>query len=212
VTALWYALITTLCIVAPLTGIALIGSRFKSRVAFVAAGTTVVVTLAINWPVFYFSGPAIGFSALAFWSSFGLWFFNFLLISVVLSAAATVDPDSDKLVEFTGGFKTLIGGFVALLLVVMIFGIGGVFTQDRASYLASQAKVTVVNVKPDPITKKIPVPESDSDHILLTPVQVANYKAKQAFQGNLGTLYTKSEGNVQSVGGHFEWEFPLGYD
>ncbi len=206
----WTALVMTFVLVIPLMLLSLIRTKSPTRVLTYASIATTVFTL-LNWWLIFAEVPVIGFTSVSIWHNFWLYFNELLILGLILCAAG-LDWNADDLRDaFHTGASIVLSLIVFLLLLGVVVGTGGVFSQNRATSLANQVKVTIHH-KPAKPGDPIEVPKTDEQHILMAPRQVANAAAKQALTGNLGTIYEidPATGTLASQAGTLKWFYPLG--
>ena len=213
-----HALLLTIIVVIIPTAFGLINSYSPTRTISAAAIAVAVGTL-LNWGVFFWIVPGIGFNAVILWHNFWWLFFEFLIMTLVI-AFVSIDWDSTLDRGWSSSRrsnrKVGVGAWTGLVVaavvfvVGLVFGGGGVFSQGRASQLAGLLNVTV-HEKPSSPSEPIAVPPTDDAHMLMVPRQVANNSAKQALTGNIGTIYELQvrHAELASVGGTLQWAYPL---
>jgi hypothetical protein len=172
------------------------GRREMATIGAIASG---VVILLINWLVIYLARPVVGISTTSFYQSFWMWMLS-ALFAIIVIGACSYDWNS------YGGDTIAVGLYVAgaLWAVVMIYGFlnmaNGVWTESRAQTLAHEVHAVQ--------TKVGSYPDTDANHIVVVPEQVARRSASVAMSsgsGNLSTAYQLLEPQLQSVGKHAYW-------
>jgi len=206
------AVFMTLLFVVPCTAIVLIRERSKKRVLLSAVGLSVLVSF-INWMTLIWGRPVVSFSLTAYFHTWWLWMVDLLLVIGGLCAAAFDRWDEDDKNEkgkTISHWRLPKGAWVLIVVWGMLFfgGIftmmGGVWTSDRAHQLVSQVK--------DSEQEPGVYPESDTNHMVVVPLEVARTKAGIAMSSgstNLATYYEINEPALQVVGGKAYWIVPF---
>lgn len=165
--------------------------------ALKSGAAVALVLFVINVPSMWLVKPLVGFNmASIFNGTTFTWWMVELLIAIVVVAGfgATYDAWTNK------GMWTIAIAWI----VVLVFGIlnigGGVWTETRANKLAG-----LVDVKIEKIGN---YPDTDPNHIVSVPEQVARRAASSAMTSggkNLSTNYEALDPELQSVDGHAYW-------
>lgn len=149
----------------------------------------------MNWLVFYFNRPALT----GVWGGW-LWLTGDVALALVIFGIISISR------EHMSATIPVFSGILAFWLIVTAFLAG----LTPFSVKGAQDMASIANIKEMPIGL---YPDTDADHILLVPQEVAFYKAKQ-FVGtaidpqtgrNLSTVYTPDGGTLQSVNNHLYW-------
>lgn len=193
-----HALLVTLIVVG-LPAVVIIPSSSGSRLpAAVGAVVIGIILLLLNWLIVYKGRPVIAFNATSFYHSFWLWMPELLLAILVMGA---LGANHDE------GLPQL-GTVIVTVAWVLVFAYGllnmanGVWTAGRAQKLASEVHVTVSKVGD--------YPDTDANHIVIVPEQVARRSASVALSsssdgGSLATAYKALDPVLQSVDNHAYW-------
>lgn len=198
------------------TGFTLVGSRSKERT--VLTGLFVLIGFGlINTLCFWLLPGVAGFSMLSLYQNLLGWLIEFLCVFVIIAIAANVgqvkkstdrhyrygegsEYFKDATRAIGAGTKFLGALLVVLLVVAAAQGVNGIWTDARAKQLANQ-----VQVSEEPAGS---YPDTDSDHIVVVPEQVARRTASAAMTSggiNLATNYVAMDPVLQSVKQHAYW-------
>lgn len=184
-------LVSALIIVALASVPVFIASSSRSDVA-ISAGITLVVLALINWFIYWLALPIMGFGWLMYSQMWGWWLVEFIVVLAALSMF-----NADAIDRWTAP--------VAICLIWSLLLLQGIFNQKAwlpgdGDALRSQAQVTIVDQVGE-------YPETDSNHMVVVPVEVARQTAHTALgsHGDVSTFYNEGEPALQSVAGHAYW-------
>lgn len=198
------ALLSSLVLTVPVTLIALIGNEHREG-TLLAGAYSLLGLLLLNWAIFWFSRPTTGFSAISFYKSWWIWMLEAaVVIAAVLVASGNLFSHGDK--HPSRGSYIVTGVWALIFVVGWVTMGGGVWSQNRASQLANTVDVEIMDAGE--------YPETDTDHILMVPVEVARQTAGTALSSggnarNFGTLYQLGEPNLQLIDGSLYWIVPM---
>ena len=186
------AALTVAVLVGIPTALNMIGSR-KPLVTLGSGVATWVIFTLITTGIWYFQLPVAGLSATAFYANWLIWF-GIVIVSGLITGAATV---------FANDEEPTIGSFItaAVVVVALLWSLGAmnVWSDDEAKVLAHS------------VTVKMPgesgaYPDSDANHIVVVPEEVALNSARAAMNSsgaNLSTVFEADNPTLQAVDGHF---------
>ena len=176
-------------------------SSFSLAATLCSGGITTILIFSFDWLFFFKALPP-------FLGSGHILIIVLNLVFVVV-VCAIVDGISST------NYDTSIGAAWPLALVLLlIIGVVSIFksqaplTQSGADKLASQIHVTT--------EKATDYPNTDTNHIRIVSVESAQSRAHSALgsasASNLSTLYSVSDGVLQSVDDHLYYLFPLDFN
>lgn len=184
---LWALLMSALIVA--LVGAPIIALAEEKMPVIVTAGVVFVILAGWHWFSFWKFMPTIGFNTATWYANFWMFFVEAALAAAIIGAADYLHRD-----EFTFGIGAVAAGLVLILIVNGAQMMGGIWTDGRAKQLADY--VHVVEEQPGSY------PETDSNHIVVVPEQVARRSASNALnQGgnNLSTNYELLAPQLQSL-------------
>lgn len=169
------------------------GSRYSRHdsargLVLVIAGIALVVYTLVNLWVLWGALPALGFSWTAYSQMWGLWVVELLVLAAVLCFSAW---------DNAGGVG-VIGAVLAVLMLVQGLGNMKVWTEGHANTLLDTIKVTEHAEVGD-------YPETDANHIVTVPIEVARQQADVAMRPEFNTYYNPAEPALQNIDGHLYW-------
>jgi hypothetical protein len=186
---LWAAIFAIVAVGLPTALVAFTGHKVSTFIS----GATAFVLFLINWWWSWAFLPLVPISAIWFaqnWFWIGL---ELVVASIIVILFADIDG---------GSFPTLATTIMSAIVVVMVaIGLLGQITWDGAT-----AKRLVDTVQlTDAQTGEYP--ETDANHMVIVPVEVARQSARATLgnQGNTATLYEASEPSLQVIAGHAYW-------
>ena len=178
----------------------------------VASGISLVVLTGVNWLMFWKMMPVVSISSASFYQSFWIWIVELVIASALIGFFGGMVPSENSRYDahVSRGVWILSALLIVTFLVNLVQMFGGIYTDGRAKQLAGY--VNVVEEKPGAY------PETDSNHIVTVPEQVARRHASSALnQGNsnLATNYELLSPQLQSIKvgdartGHAYWVVAL---
>jgi hypothetical protein len=180
-------------------GFSLIRNKCVER-SLIAAGSCLVVIGLLNTWFFWMWHPIIGISVTSYYKAWGVWMFELLLAIFVIGIFGS-EWEYDFPRPSMGSWVSLVVWLLVALVTAFMFK---PWTQNRATELANQVHATM-----EPVNS---YPDTDANHMVVVPEQVARRSASQAMssQGaSLASYYSPESPVLQSVKGHAYWIISL---
>lgn len=182
------AFVSSVIVVALVAAVFIFFAEEKTPV-IVASVVALVLTMGWNWFALWKWQPTVGFNSATLYQNFWMWFVELVIVAIIIGAVDAFTAD-----DFTVGTFVMAIALVVVLAfngLVLVFSVG---TDGRAKQLANYVHVVE--------EKAGSYPETDSNHIVVVPEQVARRSASNALNqgnGNLSTNYELLTPQLQSI-------------